>query len=136
MFCPTCKSDNADDAAVCVGCGKPLNKATSASIPSLPKGATLKSEMFKAGPVLGRSRFDITYKGGDMNLKRYVAIKEFCPTGCVRNNNLIQPAGNITQEIYDSAKQKFLQEALWLNLMIPALLIYLLSSKKIIAPTW
>lgn len=51
---------------------------------ALPRGTRLHNGAYAVGPVLGQGGFGITYKGGDLQLKRYVAIKEFFPAGALR----------------------------------------------------
>ncbi len=51
---------------------------------ALPRGTRLHNGAYALGEVLGQGGFGITYKGGDMALKRYVAIKEYFPAGALR----------------------------------------------------
>ena len=55
----------------------------------LPRGTRLHNGDYALGEVLGRGGFGITYKGGDMARKRYVAIKEYFPSGALRQNNFV-----------------------------------------------
>ena len=60
------------------------------STPSaLPRGTRLHGGAYALGPVLGQGGFGITYKGGDLSLKRYVAIKEYFPPGALRHNGAV-----------------------------------------------
>ncbi len=61
---------------------------------ALPRGTRLQNNAYAVGEVLGRGGFGITYKGGDLALKRYVAIKEFFPPGAVRQNNAVVMANS------------------------------------------
>ncbi len=54
------------------------------STSALPRGTRLHNGTYALGEVLGQGGFGITYKGGDMALKRYVAIKEYFPAGALR----------------------------------------------------
>ena len=55
----------------------------------LPRGTRLHNGAYALAEVLGRGGFGITYKGGDMARKRYVAIKEYFPPGALRQNNVV-----------------------------------------------
>jgi len=77
---------------------------------ALPHGTRLLREHFAIGPVLGQNDFSITYKGGDMIAKRYVAIKEFFPSGAIRRGNAVYSAdANIEEFMLQQAE--FLEDA-------------------------
>ena len=79
---------------------------------SLPLNTKLQGGAFIAGKVIGQGGFGISYYGGDMKLRRYVAIKEFFPAGnCVRYGNDVQPTGGMTATDFTNAKAQFLNEA-------------------------
>ena len=117
MICPTCGTNNLSGAKFCAACGTAISATsppTGAAVsfaPSLPSGTLLQNGAFKIGAVLGQGGFGITYKGGDMSLKRFVAIKEFFPAGCMRNTQFVQPTGGMTIASYGDAKARFLEEA-------------------------
>lgn len=71
----------------------------------------LDNDAYGVSRVLGKGSFGITYLGGDLNLHRYVAIKEFFPDGCVRQRNAIQPSIGTTPTDFQIGKKKFLEEA-------------------------
>ena len=116
MFCPTCGKENVGGATSCAACGAALgaNPITGDAVPfspSLQPGAKLQNGAFTVGKVLGQGGFGITYKGGDMQLRRYVAIKEFFPQGCARHLQTVQPTGGMAAGDYQNVKAKFLEEA-------------------------
>ncbi len=123
MICPTCGHSNAANAAQCAACATPLpakiqtggtqNPVGSEPVysPHLPKNTRLQNGNYAIGEVLGQGGFGITYKGGDLSLRRYVAIKEFFPQGCARQNATVHPAGNLSNADYEKIKAKFTEEA-------------------------
>lgn len=77
----------------------------------LPGGTKLQNGTYTIGKVLGQGGFGITYYGGDMNLHRSVAIKEFFPDGSIRRDNSVQPGSAMSPADFQEAKKKFLEEA-------------------------
>lgn len=57
----------------------------------LPVGAELGSRRYRVTAVLGQGGFGITYKADDIELRREVAIKEFCPSGSTRDGLSVVP---------------------------------------------
>ena len=136
MHCAICGHDNPPGTVNCVKCGTALSAVstggvvTPASGPSsavpppapgtptravapqtLAKGVRLQGGNYAVGDVLGQGGFGITYKGGDITLRRYVALKEFFPPGCVRHESTIQPSGTLSPADYAGVKAKFVEEA-------------------------
>ena len=123
MICPSCGHQNAADATECAACATPLpsNIQTGGTqpptgeapvyAPHLPKNTRLQDGNYAVGEVLGQGGFGITYKGGDLSLRRYVAIKEFFPQGCARQGANVAPAGNLSDADYARVKAKFVEEA-------------------------
>ena len=134
MICAVCGHKNPDSAQNCASCGAALGLsatgtpvsgtpgiktggtsshgiAPAAYSPHLPKGARLQNGNYAVGEVLGQGGFGITYKGGDLSLRRYVAIKEFFPQGCARQELTVQPAGTLSAADYGGVKAKFIEEA-------------------------
>lgn len=87
----------------------PLSVPTAAPL-ALPHGTRLRGGAFAVASVLGQGGFGITYKGGDMQLRRYVAIKEFFPHGSLRQGATLVPGAHAT-ETYVQEKSGFLDEA-------------------------
>ena len=134
MICAVCGHQNPDGALTCASCGAALGlSATGTPVsgtpgiatggtsshgiapavysPQLPKGVRLNGGNYAVGEVLGQGGFGITYKGGDLGLRRYVAIKEFFPQGCARQDSTVQPSGTLSAADYAGVKAKFIEEA-------------------------
>ena len=134
MQCSVCGHKNPDGAQTCGACGAALGLsatgtpvsgtpgiktggtsshgiAPTAYSPHLPKGVRLNNGNYAVGEVLGQGGFGITYKGGDLSLRRYVAIKEFFPQGCARQESTVQPGGTLSAADYAGVKAKFIEEA-------------------------
>src|SRR5215210_3487577 len=122
ILCPICNVDNSASALACHACGAPLKAGSpndSASLAqhaidttdALPAGTPLAGGTYVMGQVLGQGGFGITYLSHDVRLERTVAIKEFFPIGCLRQNDTVQPSRALTLPDYESAKARFLQEA-------------------------
>jgi serine/threonine protein kinase len=131
MQCAVCGHKNADGALNCSSCGVLPGRSTPVSSTvgiatggtsgvesqngvyssHLNKGIRLQGEKYVLGEVLGQGGFGITYKGGDLSLRRYVAIKEFFPPSCVRQGLAVTPAGTLSVADYNSIKAKFIEEA-------------------------
>lgn len=77
----------------------------------LPEKTHLDNDAYGVSRVLGQGSFGITYFGGDLNLHRYVAIKEFFPDGCVRQRKAVQPSIGMSSLDFQTGKKKFLHEA-------------------------
>lgn len=107
MLCPTCGSENDNDALNCLMCGTAL---TVPSSPHLPVGAKLSNERYSIGKVLGEGGFGVTYQGADTTMKRLVAIKELFPHGSTRQNSFVVPARALGTQGFAVAKTSFLQE--------------------------
>lgn len=82
----------------------------------LPSGTLLRHNTFRIEKILGAGGFGITYLATDLNLMRFVAIKEFYPSGyCRRESDDSLTAGsmNVTgdRDMVGKMKAKFLKEA-------------------------
>ena len=112
MHCGVCDFQNSDEATICRSCASPLSASCgSGTIQLLAPGTKLEGGRYSVGKVLGQGGFGITYLGGDTKLNRSVAIKEFFPSGCMRENRTVVPAGAITVGDFQSGRSKFLDEA-------------------------
>lgn len=114
--CPTCGSIVPASARTCPVCGAPLDPGAGAPanpdlVGVLPAGTQLNNGAFSVGRMLGRGGFGITYLGGDLRLKRTVAIKEFFPAGSVRRGMSVMFSTALSREDYDLTIRKFMEEA-------------------------
>lgn len=81
---------------------------------TLLSGALLNNGTFRIERVLGQGGFGITYLATDLNLQRYVAIKEFFPKDfCDRDETTshVTLGTKNTAEFVNRLKAKFLKEA-------------------------
>jgi len=111
MLCAFCKADNPDTATLCRVCGVTFGRPGVDDEELLPIGSSLQQGAYVINRALGQGGFGITYLGSDIHLNRAVAIKEFCPAGCHRKCNGIQPFGTTTQAQFEEARLRFLEEA-------------------------
>jgi hypothetical protein len=131
MHCPVCSHDNSILAEACEECGAQLTggqilpspeEAPAPQPPSegegegpgsqfLVKGTRLQSERYMLGIVLAQDSLTITYKGGDTQLRRYLAIKEFFPAGSLRRGTAVDFSGALDEENCRRAKVRFVEEA-------------------------
>lgn len=80
----------------------------------LKQGAFLRHNTYRIERMLGQGGFGITYLAWDMNLERYVAIKEFFPASFCGRDGATSQVSLGTQgarEIFTRYKGKFLKEA-------------------------
>lgn len=95
-LCPTCQTQNPDDAASCLACGQPLDPSRATVYGALPPGASLQGGKYVLDDVLGQGGFGITYRGRSVRLNLAVAIKEYFPSGASRlpsSNSVRLPQG-------------------------------------------
>ena len=112
MQCATCNHENSPGAKFCASCASPLNSdANDIYTHFLPPNTRLQNGAYAVAEVLGQGGFGITYKGGDMSLRRYVAIKEFFPQGSIRHNSTIRPDRTLSPADTNGVKAKFIDEA-------------------------
>ncbi len=108
-----CSSLVPASAQYCPFCGTSLAAITGsgAMLGVLPVGSQLANNNYAVGKVLGRGGFGITYLGADNRLGRQIALKEFFPSGAVRQGTTVVPPSTLAAPDYQAATQRFLQEA-------------------------
>ena len=112
MQCPFCSAHNTSQAAECAGCGRSLIRIISVEAPhALSPGTNLQNGAYIVREALGQGGFGLTYFGGDIHLRRYVAIKEFFPSGCARSGTRVEGYGDLSGQEFRAARDKFLEEA-------------------------
>lgn len=114
MNCSVCRSINAPGATVCVSCGSPCAATAPSHTPpshTLKAGTKLYGGSYTVGKLLGQGGFGITYRGGDVKLKRQVAIKELFQADSTRLGTTVQPSPDTTAEHYAKTRRDFMQEA-------------------------
>ncbi len=112
-ICMNCMSEQLNENGVCMACGMKETAITTTK-KHLPLRTVLKGK-YLVGRVIGEGGFGITYVGYDLDLEIKVAIKEFCP-GSVAGREAtdsvtIMPFGTREKEVYESEKEKFINEA-------------------------
>ena len=110
ISCLSCHAENAPATAACGTCGAPLVGGLPIGGTALPIGTQLRGGLYSVGRVLGRGGFGITYLGGDLRLRRPVAIKEFFPAGSRRRGTEVHPEAGAADE-FAAARAKFQDEA-------------------------
>ena len=80
--CENCFKEYDDGYDICPHCGYAKGSGKR-DIYMLGIGVTLRNGRYIIGRILGNGGFGITYKAWDTVLSRYVAIKEFYPSGIV-----------------------------------------------------
>jgi len=111
MRCPLCGYENPPSAKICRSCGTALSDEGVAAPMWLPPGTKLRQGAYSVGRVLGQGGFGITYKGSHTLLRRLIAIKEFCPFGCIRRGTSLFPSTELSVEDFKNMKQRFIFEA-------------------------
>ena len=77
---------------------------------ALPEGMPLRGGTYLVSHVIGEGGFSLTYFGYEGQRRLPVAIKEFFPVGCVRDQGRVVPAGFWDQNSFEQAKESFLRE--------------------------
>ncbi len=112
-LCMNCMSEQLNENGVCMACGMKESAITTTK-KHLPLRTILKGK-YLVGRVIGEGGFGITYVGYDLDLEFKVAIKEFCPGNVagreVTDSVTIMPFGTREKEVYESEKEKFINEA-------------------------
>ncbi len=112
-ICMNCMSEQLNENGVCMACGMKESAITTTK-KHLPLRTVLKGK-YLVGRVTGEGGFGITYVGYDLDLEIKVAIKEFCPGNIAgreaTDSVTIMPFGSREKEVYESEKEKFINEA-------------------------
>ena len=109
--CINCFKECAD-RDVCSECGY-VQSSDKREIYHLATGTVLYGK-YVIGRVLGSGGFGNTYKAWDMKLERYVAVKEYYPSGLVNRvegSNEVVIYNNKRAKEYEHGKERFLDEA-------------------------
>lgn len=83
---------------------------TSSTQSPLPIGTRLQGGAFTIGKPLGAGALGFTYKGGDLQLRRVVAVKEYFPAGSQRKGASVFPEQGDDAD-FQNGRQKFFDEA-------------------------
>lgn len=81
----------------------------------LAPGTLMQRGLYRLGEVVGEGSFSVTYAARQRPGKLAVAIKEFFPRGCWRENYKIVPDEPYTPEEFKRGVQAFLQEGAYLE---------------------
>ena len=113
MICPLCQTGNPAQSQRCRACGAPLKSraAESVAAPDALANGTLLAGTYAVEDVLGQGGFGITYSCHDQILDRRVAVKEFFPSGCRRQDAEVAPARGLSDAGFREARAQFLAEA-------------------------
>ena len=113
MLCSLCQTDNPAQSQRCCACGAALKARpdqNSAASDALP-GGTVLANTYAVEEVLGQGGFGITYRCRDQMLDRRVAVKEFFPSGCRRQNAEVAASRGLSDADFREARAQFLAEA-------------------------
>lgn len=113
--CPTCLTENDDNATACVACGFSFTSHQSSPGYHLPDGTTLRQGEYQIEKLLGDGGFGITYKGVCLQNYAPVAIKELWPERAARSGNTVHWPNSITPTERQKQIQNFQTEASYLS---------------------
>jgi len=113
--CPTCFTENTDNAISCKACGYTLASTANSFTYQLTPGTTLRQGKYQIEKVLGEGGFGITYKGISLQNSVMVAIKELWPEKAARNKNTVCWPNSITPTERQKQLQNFQTEAHYLS---------------------
>ena len=110
-YCFYCMNRLPEEDAVCPACGKD-NSVRENGGGELP--FCRLAGKYLVGHAFARGGFGITYVGLDERENRRVAVKEYFPAGIAERQPdgiYVRPAGPESEELYETGRQKALQEA-------------------------
>ena len=115
MQCPTCLTDNLDNAISCIACGTPLTSYSTTSNLHLSPGTLLGNGKYRIENILGQGGFGITYAATYMQNSAKVAIKELWPENAARQDCTVLWPMSITPMQRQQQLQQFQIEASFLQ---------------------
>ncbi|BAZ88999.1 serine/threonine protein kinase [Raphidiopsis curvata NIES-932] len=115
MQCPTCLTDNSDNAISCIACGTPLIPENTVSNLHLTPGTLIGSGRYRIERILGQGGFGITYAATSLINSAQVAIKELWPEKAARHGNSVLWPTSITPAQRLEQLQQFQSEANYLQ---------------------
>ena len=110
ILCPSCMSENQQNAITCIICGAGLQVNTQPSH-FLPDNSILQQGKYQIKKIIGDGGFGITYEGVDLVNNRKVAIKENWPEKGIRQGTTIVWPYTITPKDRQWQLKKFASEA-------------------------
>ena len=113
--CPTCLTENPDNATVCIVCGFTLTPTQISSTYHLPSGTILGQGKYQIEKLLGEGGFGITYQGVYLQNSAKVAIKELWPEKAARTGNTVCWSHSVTPAERHKQLDSFQTEASYLS---------------------
>ena len=110
IICPACQTPNAPDVGFCHVCGTPFDELEAGFAP-LPTGTLVRENTLRIEETLGQGGFGITYRATEISSGRIVAVKEFFPFGCVRQNGHVRASALMDAAQWRQSRDDFLREA-------------------------
>ncbi len=110
ILCPACQTPNAPEVGFCHVCGTPFDEIDAGFAP-LPAGTLVRDQTLRIEELLGQGGFGISYRATEISSGRIVAVKEFFPFGCVRQNGQVRASALMDADEWREARDDFVREA-------------------------